>query len=569
MSTTKVIALLCEPEQRRQEITRELGGPDTEVISCPHTDELYQRAMTSRIDAVVLDQRLQGFLTGLDVLSRLAGELVRPVSVLMGELSPTEKSQAAAVRPTVLLPADAAPEAIASAVTGALFNKLQGLPIAPGARRLVRDAATEGPLPQLIVKLAGCRGDADVPLTALAQEISEDARVTAELLKLVNSSASGLSGKVTRVHDAVQLLGVKKTVALVLSTSLFGGLQLAGKALPAALERQLRFRSLLMGASAGAYASMTGQASPHGAYVLALLQDIGVLFLAQELGSKYERIVDRCSMVSQLQLVSYEQREIGFTHADVSAALLQKWELPPGLVRLVLQHHQRVESLTGPPEEQGLLHAMQFAEAVADLRDQPTPHRQLLLKRYAARWGGMGDTSLRNCLAQSVAKAKELGQLFSVAPPREAGMDDLVENLTADSDSLPDEEPPRPADASLPRRRVVALDDDPVTLEIIEALLADTEFDVVTGCEPAEVWEHSRVADAILCDLHLDNISGSEVLRRLRCDGIHAPLLVISADRTRGSVAECIQAGACDYMVKPLSRETLLDKLRTQIARHA
>lgn len=570
MSTTKIMAILCESDTRRQLIAQELSGPDTHLVACAHTDELYRLATASRLDAVVLDQRLQGFLTGLDVLARLASDLVQPVSVLLGDLSPTEKSQAAAVRPTAVLPADAPPEAIASAVTGALFTKIQGLPIPHGARRLVRDAASIGPVPQLIVKVAGFLGNPNASVATLAKEISADARITAELLKLTNSCSSGLKGKVTRLQDAVQLLGVRRTVALVLSAYLFGGSQLVGRSVPAALERHLRFRSLLMGAAASAYASITGQASPHLAYVLALLQDLGVLILAHELGEKYQRIVDRCSAVSQLQLVSYEQQEFGFTHADVSAALLQKWELPPSLIRLVLQHHQRRESCTGTADELNLLQAMQVAEAVADLKDQPSPHRRLLLQRYAARWGGLDDAGLRNCLAQAVAKAQELGQLFNVPLLGEPEMRQLMEQLAVDCGvALPATAGPPPDEAPPLRRRVVALDDDPILLKQIEAWLAGTEFELVTGCHPAEVWEHFRTADAILCDLYLDDVKGTDVLHRLRCDGIHAPLLVISSDRSRASVSESIRAGACDYMVKPLSRETLLERLRRQLGHAA
>src|SRR5690606_24646967 len=61
--------------------------------------------------------------------------------------------------------------------------------IPAAARRLVAQSDCIEPLPQLIVKLCGYLSDDDASVNDLANDISVDPKVTADLLRLINSSA--------------------------------------------------------------------------------------------------------------------------------------------------------------------------------------------------------------------------------------------------------------------------------------------------------------------------------------------------------------------------------------------
>jgi two-component system OmpR family response regulator len=68
--------------------------------------------------------------------------------------------------------------------------------------------------------------------------------------------------------------------------------------------------------------------------------------------------------------------------------------------------------------------------------------------------------------------------------------------------------------------------------------------------------------DAIVLDLMLPGIDGLEVCRRLRDDGVHSPILMLTArDGVRDRVAG-LDSGADDYLVKPFSYAELLARLR-------
>jgi CheY-like chemotaxis protein len=67
--------------------------------------------------------------------------------------------------------------------------------------------------------------------------------------------------------------------------------------------------------------------------------------------------------------------------------------------------------------------------------------------------------------------------------------------------------------------------------------------------------------DLILLDLHLPDIPGHEVLHRLRADPVtrETPVVVVSADATRGRVQRLMDDGATGYLTKPLDVAELLE----------
>jgi signal transduction histidine kinase/ActR/RegA family two-component response regulator len=74
--------------------------------------------------------------------------------------------------------------------------------------------------------------------------------------------------------------------------------------------------------------------------------------------------------------------------------------------------------------------------------------------------------------------------------------------------------------------------------------------------------------DWILLDLHLPDISGEEVLRLLRANlgTAHIPVTILSADATPGQINRLIEAGARDYLTKPLDVRKLIHLLEKTIS---
>ena len=74
-----------------------------------------------------------------------------------------------------------------------------------------------------------------------------------------------------------------------------------------------------------------------------------------------------------------------------------------------------------------------------------------------------------------------------------------------------------------------------------------------------ELAQQSR-PDLVLLDLHLPGMSGEDVLERLRADPItqDVPVIVVSADATKGRVKRLLASGANAYLTKPLDIERFM-----------
>ncbi|HZJ02223.1 MAG TPA: response regulator transcription factor [Thermoleophilia bacterium] len=91
--------------------------------------------------------------------------------------------------------------------------------------------------------------------------------------------------------------------------------------------------------------------------------------------------------------------------------------------------------------------------------------------------------------------------------------------------------------------------------------------DVAATGEEALVLAGSTEYDAIILDVGLPGIDGFEVCRRLRAEGVWAPVLMLTArDAVEDRIAG-LDTGADDYLTKPFSFAELLARLRALIRR--
>jgi PAS domain S-box-containing protein len=118
-------------------------------------------------------------------------------------------------------------------------------------------------------------------------------------------------------------------------------------------------------------------------------------------------------------------------------------------------------------------------------------------------------------------------------------------------------------------RTVLCIEDNPANLKVIEGILAHRpEITLLSAMHGGLGLELARThrPDAILLDVGLPDMSGLEVLRRLRGEPSTSdiPVVVVSADASKYQVTSLLAAGAHEYVTKPLDVKRflgLLDKL--------
>ena len=126
------------------------------------------------------------------------------------------------------------------------------------------------------------------------------------------------------------------------------------------------------------------------------------------------------------------------------------------------------------------------------------------------------------------------------------------------------------AETDTRRGTVLYIEDNPSNLRLIERIFAQrpsvrllSAMHGNLGLDLADL----HTPDWILLDLHLPDISGEEVLRRLRANPRtqRIPITILSADATAGQISRLLEAGARDYLTKPLDVRKLIDLLETTI----
>lgn len=116
---------------------------------------------------------------------------------------------------------------------------------------------------------------------------------------------------------------------------------------------------------------------------------------------------------------------------------------------------------------------------------------------------------------------------------------------------------------------IAVVDDEPSIRELLMASLHFSGFEVVsasTGSEAIEVIEKAK-PDLIVLDVMLPDIDGFTVTRRIRQEGIDAPVLFLTArDDTQDKVMG-LTVGGDDYVTKPFSLEEVVARIRAILRR--
>ena len=119
------------------------------------------------------------------------------------------------------------------------------------------------------------------------------------------------------------------------------------------------------------------------------------------------------------------------------------------------------------------------------------------------------------------------------------------------------------------RRRILVVEDDRTLRQALGFNLTREGFDVTSAPdgEAALVAARGQRLDLILLDLMLPAMSGLEVLRVLRREGVHTPVIILSAKGDEIDRVVGLKVGADDYVTKPFSRPELLARIEAVLRR--
>jgi CheY-like chemotaxis protein len=127
-------------------------------------------------------------------------------------------------------------------------------------------------------------------------------------------------------------------------------------------------------------------------------------------------------------------------------------------------------------------------------------------------------------------------------------------------------------DAVLAGRRLLVIDDDIRNIFSLASALEEYGIDLAyaeSGRAGLDILDQRPDMDVVLVDIMMPDMDGYETIREIRArpHSGDLPIVAVTAKAMKGDRQKCIQAGASDYVSKPVDIEHLVSVLRVSIQR--
>ncbi|MBT3602414.1 MAG: HDOD domain-containing protein [Candidatus Latescibacteria bacterium] len=438
-------------------------------------------------------------------------------------------------------------------------------------------------LPPTATQIARLTIDLSAPVKDIANKIEADKTLLDRMLTMVNAPFYGVSGPITRITDAVSLLGYKKVCNLAVGISALG-------IFPAKKEHGFDYgrfweQSIYAGVCAGLIASRIPGDQPADVFSAALLQNVGILFMVRHQPLEYGTALGMAKG-QNLDLVLAERDSWGGDHAQVGAEVCLKWQMPQ-LMAEVIRHHHFFE-LKGPLSDgtKAIIQIVNLSGLMAEfLEDTENEQLREKLDERGKEFFGFGPKTLDQVLEKVPELAQNIGTSFgidmggggsaggsggaaeaqyhAVCPACEAeeqqgkfcgecGASLLVENA--------------PRSKKRTSRKVLVAEDSIASRRAICFVIKKL------GCIPIEATNGQEAIDIakkdppgmILLDVVMPGMNGLEALKRIREDKqlSDIPVVILTSLTDSETVVESVQAGANDYVIKPYTADTISDRIK-------
>jgi len=128
------------------------------------------------------------------------------------------------------------------------------------------------------------------------------------------------------------------------------------------------------------------------------------------------------------------------------------------------------------------------------------------------------------------------------------------------------------SDPVLAGKTALVVDDDMRNIYALTSLLERHKMKVryaESGAEGIDVLKHTPGIDVVLMDVMMPEMDGYEAMRRVRAmeEYKNLPIIALTAKAMKGDREKCMEAGASDYITKPIDAQQLVSLLRVWLYR--
>ncbi|MEM8497711.1 MAG: HDOD domain-containing protein [Pseudomonadota bacterium] len=207
--------------------------------------------------------------------------------------------------------------------------------------RKLQSATSLPSMPLVAAKLIELLDDQDASPEELAKVISLDVALSARIVSVSNSPLFHRASASQTVLQAVTTLGMDRATAVSLGFSLRSSILADNKS---GIDYDLFWRRSLLVATCAKFIAVTAsKVKPETAFLIGLLQDIGIIAL-DKVGAEFYQSLQPAEQRDHARLTEYENIRLGTDHCEVGAWLLDHWQLPDNIVESVRHSDQTVHA---------------------------------------------------------------------------------------------------------------------------------------------------------------------------------------------------------------------------------
>jgi two-component system cell cycle response regulator len=278
-------------------------------------------------------------------------------------------------------------------------------------------------LPAVAGQVIELTSDEEVRLDDLAEVITRDQGLSAKILRTVNSSFYGLRQPCTTIEKSLVMLGLGPVKTLALGFSLVSAVDTKDGD---GFDFQAYWRRGLFAAvGAKCICEAAGMDNDDEAFLIGMLQDIGMVALYKALGTDYTHLLEQVEGDHE-KLCRVELTELELQHPEIGAMLAERWKLPPQLT-IPIRYHAR--STAAPVDHAAATRAVAVANIAHDVLTAEPADAAPHLKRFYSKmkdWFSIETADADAVLSRINAGTKELTRLFSLDTGSYADADAVI-----------------------------------------------------------------------------------------------------------------------------------------------
>ncbi|NOY53654.1 MAG: HDOD domain-containing protein [Deltaproteobacteria bacterium] len=198
---------------------------------------------------------------------------------------------------------------------------------------VIMDACDLPAVPDVANKVMKLLADPNTSSAMICRTISDDSALTARILKISNSAFYGCLRTINNLQSAIVIIGYSAIRSLVIAVSTKEVYKSFGLT-----ERMLWEHSVGMGIASHILAKEAKISKVDDVFVCGLMHDIGKVIMNNSNRDLYNAVMER-TYNEGITALEAEQDLFGFTHPEVGALVIKKWNLTDELEKAVQFHH--------------------------------------------------------------------------------------------------------------------------------------------------------------------------------------------------------------------------------------